>query len=116
MVDAKKTDFDDLSFDFVIRSGMIHHTTKPKILLDKIYRILKHGSLLLVQEIRTSLVTKILLRAMQHKGWDDTIDVVDPKVVCNDPRDLWSSSHSDFSDVIFLASTGKSSILVIPNF
>ncbi len=91
-VDALQTDFPDQSIDVIISTHMIHHLAKPGVFFREMRRILKPGGLLLIQEIETRLLLRILLRLMRHEGWSYEIDVFDERSVCNDPNDPWSAN------------------------
>jgi hypothetical protein len=56
------------------------------------YRILKPGGVLLVQEINASFFMRLLLRLMRHEGYSFEPNVFDPNLVCTDPNDLWSAN------------------------
>ncbi len=91
-VDALHTGFPDESFDFVVSSNMVHHVPYPVRFFDEMYRILKPGGVLLIQEINASFFMRTLLRLMRHEGYSFDVDVFDPQVVCTDPEDLWSAN------------------------
>jgi len=91
-VDALHTNFADESFDFILASNMIHHLAFPRKFFNECSRILKPGGLLLVQEIHTSLFMRIILRLTRHEGFDETVEVFDETVACNDPSDPWSAN------------------------
>jgi SAM-dependent methyltransferase len=93
-VDALNTPFKNSTFDFVIASNMIHHVSHPSKFMFECERILKPGGLLLIQEIHTSLMMRLILRIMRHEGFDETIDVFDENSPCNDPLDPWSANCS----------------------
>lgn len=93
-VDALATEFDSERFDFIIASNMIHHLAFPKIFFDECHRILKPGGKLIIQEIQTSIVMRIVLRMMRHEGYDETINVFDESKPCNQPGNPWSANCS----------------------
>lgn len=93
-VNALKTPFMDGSQDFVIASNIIHHCAYPIICLEEIYRILKPGGVLLIQEVETSFIMRLILKLMQHESFDENVNVFDRTVACNDPLDLWSANCS----------------------
>jgi SAM-dependent methyltransferase len=93
-VDALNTKFPSQSFDFVIASNMVHHLAFPSKFFDECQRILKPGGKLIVQEIHTSLIMRVILRAMRHEGFDETINVFDDSKACNQPSDPWSANCS----------------------
>jgi len=68
-VDAQHTEFPNDSVDVVITSHMIHHLSQPVAFFREMYRILVPGGYLLIQEIETSFVTRLLLKLMRHEGW-----------------------------------------------
>jgi SAM-dependent methyltransferase len=93
-VDALNSGLPSQSFDFVIASNMIHHLAFPNLFLDECERILKPGGKLLIQEIHTSLLMRIILRLMRHEGYDEGINVFDETKPCNQPSDPWSANCS----------------------
>lgn len=93
-VDALNTRFPSQSFDFIVASNMIHHLAFPKIFLDECERILKPGGRLIIQEVHTSILMRLILRLMRHEGYDETVDVFDKSKPCNQPSDPWSANCS----------------------
>lgn len=91
-IDALNTGLADASMDVVIASHMIHHLARPAIFFREIRRILKPGGYLLIQEIETSLLMRVLLRLMRHEGWSFQVRVFDENEICNDPVDPWSAN------------------------
>jgi ubiquinone/menaquinone biosynthesis C-methylase UbiE len=92
VIDATSMDFDDDSIDIIIASQTIHHFYSPYKFLCECRRVLKPGGLILIQEINTSLMMRILLRLMRHEGWSYNCNVFDPDAIVNDSRDLWSAN------------------------
>lgn len=92
VVDALHPDFPDDSFDVIICSHMIHHLASPVAFFERIRRILKPGGRLLINEINTGFLMRLLLRIMKHEGWSYEVDVFDPNAVANDPSDPWSAN------------------------
>lgn len=92
MIDALNTKFEKNSYDFIISSNMIHHVPFPSKFFDEMNRILKPGGKLIIQEINCSSVMRYLLRLMRHEGFDFTINVFNPNIICTDPEDLWSAN------------------------
>ena len=91
-VDALNTPYADSSIDVVICSHMIHHLATPHKFFSEMNRILKPGGKILISEINTSLIMRILLRLMRHEGWSYEVDVFDKAVIANDPSDPWSAN------------------------
>ena len=91
-IDALNTELATESIDIVISSHMIHHLANPLVFFREMSRILKPGGLLLIQEIETGLLMRILLRVMRHEGWSFKANVYDENEICNDPRDPWSAN------------------------
>lgn len=92
VADAMAPPYPDGSIDVAIFSHMIHHLTNPARFFASVRRILAPNGLVLIQELNTSFMLKFALRAMRHEGWSYDIDVFDPNVVANDPRDPWSAN------------------------
>jgi SAM-dependent methyltransferase len=93
-VNALATPFLNDSQDFVVASNMIHHLAKPFDFFNEVWRILKPGGILLIQEVHTSLFMRLILRIMRHEGFDERTNVFDKSTICNDPCDLWSANCS----------------------
>lgn len=71
---------------------MIHHTPYPKKFFNEVWRILKPGGVLLIQEINCSLLMRFLLRLMKHEGYNFSANVFSDTEICTDPDDLWSAN------------------------
>jgi SAM-dependent methyltransferase len=93
-VDALDPPFADQSLDVVICSHMVHHLANPIVFLERIRAALKPGGYLLLQELNTSFLMRLLLRLKRHEGWSYDVDVFDAASVANDPRDPWSANCS----------------------
>lgn len=93
-MDALNIDLPDDSVDVLICSHMIHHISKPMSFLEDVSKKLKKGGRIIIQDIYTGTLMKMVLRVMRHEGWSDIIDVYDKNVVCNDPSDPWSANCS----------------------
>ena len=91
-VDAMHMPYAADSLDVIISSHMIHHVAKPLVLFEEIHRVLKPGGLLLIHDVNTSLVFRLLLRVMRHEGWSYDVDVFDRRRVANHPEDPWSAN------------------------
>lgn len=91
-IDALNTGFPDGSFDYVVSSNMIHHVPYPMRFFDEMYRILKPGGRLIIQEINGSWFMRLVLRIMRHEGYCYEVDVFDRNRICTDPEDLWSAN------------------------
>lgn len=93
-VDALNINYPDESIDVIICSHMIHHISKPAVFFEVVSRKLKHGGRIIIQDIYTGTLMKMILRLMRHEGWSDEVDVFDRNAVCNDPSDPWSANCS----------------------
>jgi SAM-dependent methyltransferase len=93
-VDALNSKFPSQSFDFIVASNMVHHLAFPVKFFDECQRILKPGGKLIIQEIHTSLIMRVILQLMRHEGFDETINVFDDSKPCNQSRDPWSANCS----------------------
>lgn len=92
-MDALNMDIEDESADVIICSHMIHHIAKPAKFLEQTAKKLKPGGRLIIQDIYTGFLMKLVLRIMRHEGWSELIDVYDKDVICNEP-DPWSANCS----------------------
>jgi len=93
-VDALNSGFSSNSLDFIIASNMIHHLAFPKRFLDECQRILRPGGKLIIQDIHTSFMMRMILRLMRHEGFDETVNVFHENKPCNKPGDPWSANCS----------------------
>lgn len=91
-VDATNMDIESNSVDVIIASHNIHHFYSPYKFFKECERVLKDDGVLLIQEINTSLMMRVLLRLMRHEGWSYDVDVFDENEVVNDKSDLWSAN------------------------
>ena len=92
VVDALNPPFDDGSIDAIICSHMIHHLSSPVRFFNIVRSKLKAGGILLIQDLHTSLMLRVLLRIMRHEGWSYDIDIFDETAIANDPTDPWSAN------------------------
>ena len=91
-IDATDMDFEDSSIDIIIASHTIHHFYNPAKFFREVERVLKGGGLLLISEINTSLLMRIILKLMRHEGYSYNVDVFNYQTICNDKDDLWSAN------------------------
>jgi SAM-dependent methyltransferase len=92
VADAMDPPYPPGSIDAAIFSHMIHHLPNPSLFFASVHRMLAPNGLVLIQELNTCFTLKLALRAMRHEGWSYDIDVFDPTIVANDPRDPWSAN------------------------
>lgn len=92
VVDAMNPPFEDDSLDAIICSHMIHHLANPVRFFNVVRSKLKPGGILLIQDLHTSLMLRVLLRLMRHEGWSYDINVFDEAAIANDPSDPWSAN------------------------
>ena len=97
----------------------VHHIAQPMKFFQDLKKVLKPGGLVLINEIHTSLIMRLLLKVMSHEGWSYDVDVFDKETVANDPRDPWSANcaipqllfREGFKvagdDTLFVATAGK---------
>lgn len=93
-VDALNIDYPDESLDVIICSNMLHHLAKPADFFERTSKKLAKGGRILIQDMHTSLLMKLVLRLMRHEGYSDYVDVFNRDVICNNPEDPWSANCS----------------------
>ena len=71
---------------------MIHHVPYPIKFLDEMYRILKPGGKLIIQEAHCSVVFQLVTIIMRHEGFDFTKDVWNEKLPMTAEDDLWAGN------------------------
>ena len=91
-VDALDLPFEPDSVDVFICSHMIHHVAYPITFLKNLAKSLKPNGVILISEVNTSLMFKIILRIMRHEGWNYNINVFDTSYPTNNPDDPWSAN------------------------
>ncbi len=91
-IDALTLPFEPNSVDVFICSHMIHHVAYPVTFLKNLAKSLKPNGVILISEVNTSFIFKILLRIMKHEGWNYNIDVFDTSRPTNNPDDPWSAN------------------------
>lgn len=91
-IDAMDIQLPDNSVDVFICSHMIHHVAKPTLFLKALEKKLIPGGLVLIQEINTSFIMRLILYIMKHEGYSYKKDVFDEDNVANDPSDPWSAN------------------------
>ena len=90
--DAMNPPFEPASVDVIICSHMIHHMAQPVKFFANVRPILRPGGRILIQDLNTSLIMRLMLHAMRHEGWSYDVDVFDANAVTNDPKDPWSAN------------------------
>jgi len=91
-VDALNLPFEPGTVDVFICSHMIHHLAHPIKFLNSLHRCLKPGGKVLISEINTSVMMRVLLRLLRHEGWSYDVDVFNELTACNQPDDPWSAN------------------------
>ncbi len=86
--------FEDNSLDVVVACHMLHHVPYPKAFIEQIGMKLRSGGRLLIRDVYASILFKVILRIMRHEGFDDTVDVNNTQIPCNNPSDPWSANCS----------------------
>lgn len=93
-LDALNTQLPKSSLDFIVVSNIIHHLAYPKQFFSEAERLLKMNGKLIIQEINTSFVMRLVLKLMKHEGYNEKIKVFSQSEPCNDPADPWSANCS----------------------
>ncbi len=99
-IDAQDTKLNANTHDFVIASNMLHHVPYPIKFLDEMYRILKPGGRLIIQEAHCSIAFQLITIIMRHEGFDFTKNVWDEKLPMTNENDLWAGNIA-LSSLIF---------------
>jgi SAM-dependent methyltransferase len=92
VIDATSMQLEDESVDCIIAQHTMHHFYSPYKFMEQCARVLKPGGAILIQEIYTSLLMRTLLRLLRHEGYSYEVNLLDPKCIANDPKDLWSAN------------------------
>ena len=103
-IDSQNTKLTDSSYDFIIASNMVHHVPFPNKFFREMYRLLKPGGKLIIQEAYCSIVFQIITIIMRHEGFDFTKNVWSEKEPMSDTNDIWAGNiavpHLVFDDQI----------------
>ena len=99
-IDALNIDLPNNSVNTFICSHMIHHIAKPLIFLKNLEKKLIPGGHVLIQEINTSILMRLILFIMKHEGYSYKKDVFNENVISNDPSDPWSANCA-IPDLLF---------------
>jgi len=103
-IDSQNTKLADSSYDFIIASNMVHHVPFPNKFFREMYRLLKPGGKLIIQEAYCSIVFQIITIIMRHEGFDFTKNVWSEKEPMSDTNDIWAGNiavpHLVFDDQI----------------
>ncbi len=92
-VDALNMPYENESLDFIVSSNMIHHLAQPTLFFNECLRVLKPSGKLLIQEVNGSFFLRLILKLMQHEGYNYDVNPFDKDEICNDPKDLWSGNN-----------------------
>lgn len=92
-VDALNMPYESNSLDFIVSSNMIHHLAKPSDFFNECLRVLKPKGKLIIQEINGSFFLRLILKLMNHEGYNYDVDPFDKNCICNDPENLWSGNN-----------------------
>ncbi len=91
-IDALNISYPEKSIDIIIASHNIHHFSSPYKFFCECEKVLKPNGLIIIQEINTSLIMRLLLHFMKHEGWSYDVDVFSKDTIANDPSDPWSAN------------------------
>ena len=91
-IDAMNLTLQDQSVDIFILSHMIHHISKPVVFLKNLEKKLKPEGFILIQEINTSFLMRLILYIKKHEGYSYKINIFDEESIANNPKDPWSAN------------------------
>lgn len=91
-VDGLQMPFRDRSIDALICAHTLHHLARPMQFFAEARRVLGDGGFLLIQELHTSPLLRLLFRVLRHEGWDDQVDVFDARRAAIDVREPLSAN------------------------
>ena len=93
-VDALKLPYKENSIDVIIASHAIHHFSSPILFFKECSRVLRVNGLVIIQEINTSLLVRLIIKLMKIEGYSYDIDIFDTKMIANDPKEPWSANNA----------------------
>ena len=91
-IDAQNTRLESNKYEFIIASNMLHHVPYPIKFLNEMYRLLKPGGKLIIQEAHCSIIFQLVTIIMRHEGFDFTKNVWDEDAPMTDDKDLWAGN------------------------
>ncbi|MBI1273765.1 MAG: methyltransferase domain-containing protein [Alphaproteobacteria bacterium] len=92
VVDALNPPYPPESLDAVICSHMIHHLAYPIAFFRRLASAIKPGGYILIQEINTSFLLRLMLYVTRHEGWSYEHDAFDENTPANRADDPWSAN------------------------
>ena len=103
-IDAQDTKLEKSSYDFIIASNMVHHVPFPNKFFFEMYRLLKPGGKLIIQEAYCSIIFQLITIIMRHEGFDFTKNVWSETETMSNANDVWAGNiavpHLLFDDQI----------------
>ena len=100
VVDAMKLPYEDNSIDFLILSNVIHHVASPVLFFEAANRVLRKKGFILINDVKCSLVVRILFRILNHEGYSYDLDIFDRALLVNKPDLPWSANNA-VCDLLF---------------
>ena len=100
VVGAEDLPFPEKSFDAVICIAALHHMDHPIRAIKEMTRVLKHGGVLLVMEVHTSWILRLVLLLTRHEYIDQSVDPFGPESCQSRTGDNWDGNNA-IGDLIF---------------
>lgn len=91
-VDALNSTFETSSFDYIIVNNVLHHLASPRKFLAEAERILKVGGRLMIQEIHTSLLMRLILKLTNHESFDSGTSALTSDSQLSREDDPWDAN------------------------
>lgn len=91
---GKITNYRNEDFQVVIANNVIHHLAFPKKFIIDTFSTLPIDGKIIIQEINTSLLCRLVLKILRHEPFDDDVDVYDAKKAMSNPNDNWDANCS----------------------
>lgn len=91
---GKISNYSREDFQIVIANNVIHHLAFPKKFIIDTFSTLPIDGKIIIQEINTSLLCRLVLKILRHEPFDDNVDVHDATKAMSNPNDNWDANCS----------------------
>lgn len=88
------SNYKELETDFIVANNVIHHLAFPGTFIKDAFEILPKDGKLIVQEINTSLLCRIILKVLRHEAFNEKANPFVFDTPMSDANDNWDANCS----------------------